>query len=77
MDSISKFVSLEKDAAYLVGFDEGEAKGEQRGVEQATERFITNLLANKLLTIEQIAEVAGVTVDSVRQIQQNKNNTLQ
>lgn len=71
MDSISKFVSVEKDAAYLVGLDKGAETGERRGVEKATERFVTNLLRKASLTIEQVADIAGVSVEFVENIQQS------
>lgn len=62
MDSISKFVSVERDAAYMVGFDKGEAK--------AKVDFVKNLLAKVSLTVEQIADIAGVSVGFVKQVQQ-------
>lgn len=62
MDSISKFVSVEKDAAYMVGLDKGEEKAETR--------FVKNLLAKMSLTVEQIADIAGVSVEFVKQVQQ-------
>lgn len=62
MDSISKFVSIEKDAAYMVGLDKGEEKAEIR--------FVKNLLAKMSLTVEQIADIAGVSVEFVKQVQQ-------
>lgn len=66
MDSISKFVSVEKDAAYMVGFD----KGEEKGVEKAKVDFVKNLLAKVSLTVEQVADIAGVSVEFVKQVQQ-------
>ncbi|GAB4025047.1 RpnC/YadD family protein [Spirosoma gilvum] len=64
MDSIAKFVSVEKDAAYMVGFDKGE--------EQAQIRFVKNLLAKSTFTIEQIADIADVSVEFVQQMQAEK-----
>ncbi|GAB4054394.1 hypothetical protein [Spirosoma litoris] len=58
MDSISKFVSIEKDAAYMIG------------QEKAEERFVQNLLAKMSLTVEQIADIAGVSVEFVKEIKQ-------
>lgn len=66
MDSISKFVSVERDAAYMVGFD----KGEEKGVEKAKVDFVKNLLAKVSLTVEQIADIAGVSVEFVKQVHQ-------
>ena len=66
MDSISKFVSQERDVAYMIGFDKGEEKGE----EKAEIRFVKNLLAKMSLTVEQIADIAGVSVEFVKQVQQ-------
>lgn len=66
MDSIAKFVSMERDAVYLIGLDKGEAKGEAK----AEERIVRNLLIKMSLTIEQIADVAGVSVEFVKDIEQ-------
>ncbi|QMW06179.1 hypothetical protein [Spirosoma foliorum] len=62
MDSIAKFISEERDVLYLRGFDKGEEKAE--------ERFVKNLLTKLSLTIEQIAEIAGVSVEFVKNVQQ-------
>ncbi len=58
MDSIAKFVSVEKDAAYLVGFDKGK------------ETFVIYLLEAGNQTVEQIADIAGVSVEFVKNVQQ-------
>lgn len=66
MDSISKFVSVERDVAYMVGFD----KGEEKGVEQEQTKFVTNLLTQADFSIRKIAEISGVSVEFVEVIQQ-------
>jgi predicted transposase YdaD len=58
MDSIGKFVSQERDVAYMVGFDKGE------------EKIVANLLKKLNYSIEQIADMAGVSVNFVRNVQQ-------
>ncbi len=58
MDSIAKFVSVEKDAAYLVGLDKGK------------EMFVIYLLEAGNQTVEQIADIAGVSVEFVKSVQQ-------
>ena len=73
MDSISKFVSVEKDAAYLIGLNKGEEKGETKGEAKAEIRFVKNLLAKMSLTVEQIADIAGVSVDFVRTIAEKQS----
>lgn len=70
MDSIAKYINEEKDALYLRGFDKGEARGEAKGVEKAKFEFVENLLAKSSLSEEQIADIAGVSVDFVRQVKQ-------
>lgn len=50
----------------MVGFD----KGEEKGVEKAKVDFVKNLLAKVSLTVEQIADIAGVSVEFVKQVQQ-------
>lgn len=62
MDSIAKYIDEERDVAFLVGLDKGELKAE--------ERFVKNLLAKMTLTLEQIADIAGVSVEFVKQVKQ-------
>ncbi len=56
MDSIAKFVSIEKDAAYMVGFDKGE------------EKVVASLLRKLDYSLEQIADIAGVSVEFVNSV---------
>ncbi|MVM31999.1 hypothetical protein GO755_18260 [Spirosoma sp. HMF4905] len=58
MDSIAKFVNIEQDAAYMIG------------QEKTEERIVRNLLAKMSLTVEQIADIAGVSVKFVQEVQQ-------
>ena len=62
MDSIAKHINEERDVLYLRGLDKGEEKAEIR--------FVRNLLAKMSLTVEQIADIAGVSVEFVKQVQQ-------
>lgn len=62
MDSIAKYISEERDVLYLRGLDKGEEKAE--------ERFVKNLLTKLSLSAEQIADLAGVSVEFVAGIQQ-------
>lgn len=63
MDSISKFVSQERDVAYMVAQEKEQIK------------FVTNLLADTDFAVERIAKIAGVSVDFVVSVQQKlKNN---
>lgn len=66
MDSIEKLISPEKDIFYLMG----EEKGEQRGQMKAEERIIRNLLTKMNLSVEQAADVAGVSIEFVEQVRQ-------
>jgi DNA-directed RNA polymerase specialized sigma subunit len=66
MDSIAKYIDEERDVAFLVGLDKGELKGELK----AEERFVKNLLSKMSLTLEQIADIAGVSVAFVKQVKQ-------
>ncbi len=70
MDSIAKYINEEKDALYLRGFDKGEARGEERGEQKAETRFVQNLLGKLSLSDEQIADIAGVSVEFVLQVKQ-------
>ncbi len=65
MESLENYVSMEKDAFYLIGVD----RGEKRGEEKSKERFVRNLLAKLALPTEQIAELAGVSTKFVEKIQ--------
>ena len=58
MDSIAKYIDEEKDVAFLVGQEKAETK------------FVTNLLEKLSLTTEQIADIAGVSVDFVKRVKQ-------
>ena len=56
MDSIAEYIKEERDVLYL------------RGQERTEERIVKNLLSKMSLTFEQIADVAGVTVDFVKSV---------
>lgn len=57
MDSIAKYIDEKRDVAFLIG------------QEKTEERIVKNLLSKMSLTLEQIADVAGVTVDFVKSVQ--------
>ena len=56
MDNVTRFFSVEKDAAYMIA-----QKAEQK-------KFVTYLLNEIKHTDEQIADIAGVTVDFVNNV---------
>ena len=58
MDSIAEYIKEERDVLYL------------RGQEKVEIRFVTFLLREGNKTFEQIAEIAGTTVDFVKAVQQ-------
>lgn len=58
MDNIAKYIDEEKDVAYLIGFDKGE------------EKIVSNLLKKLNYNIEQIADIAGVSVEFVSKVKQ-------
>jgi hypothetical protein len=58
MDSIVEYIKEERDVLYL------------RGQEHEQTKFVTNLLQKLNLTFEQIADIAGVTVDFVKSVKQ-------
>ena len=72
MDSLAKYVSMERDPLYMIGIERGEAKGkakgEAKGEAKAEERFVRNLLVKMALTTEQVADVAGVSVEFVEEV---------
>jgi hypothetical protein len=57
MDSIAEYIKEERDVLYL------------RGQEREQMKFVTNLLQKLNLPFEQIADIAGVTVDFVKSVQ--------
>jgi hypothetical protein len=56
MDSIAEYIKEERDVLYL------------RGQEREQMKFVTNLLQKLNLPFEQIADIAGVTVDFVKSV---------
>jgi hypothetical protein len=61
MDSIAKYIKEERDVLYLRGLDKGK------------ESFVLFLLKEDIRTLEQIADIAGVTVDFVKAVKQKKS----
>jgi predicted transposase YdaD len=58
MDSIAEYISEERDVLYLRGLDKGE------------EKIIASLLTKLNYSIDQIADIAGVSVELVKSVQQ-------
>lgn len=58
MDSIAKFVSMEKDAFYMIAQEQEQVK------------FVTNLLQETDFPVERVAKIADVSVEFVKNIQQ-------
>jgi hypothetical protein len=56
MESIAKYINEERDVLYL------------RGQKKAEERFVKNLLEKMTFTLEQIADIAGVSIEFVRNV---------
>jgi predicted transposase YdaD len=52
----------------------GEEKGEQRGQMKAEESIVRNLLTKMNLSVEQAADIAGVSVEFVEQVRQKMAN---
>ena len=46
-------------------------EGEAKGIEKGMERIIRNFLRKKDFTLEQIAEIAGVSVAFVKAVKKN------
>ena len=62
MDNIAKYIDEKRDVAYLVGID--------KGIESASEKFVSYLLVEANRTLDQIADIAGVSVEFVRIVKQ-------
>ena len=65
MDSIAKYIDEKRDVGFLIGFDKGEATARERELT----KVVSNLLQKLNLPFEQIADIAGVTVDFVKSVQ--------
>jgi hypothetical protein len=63
MDSIEAYIKEEKDVLFLLGQEREQIK------------FVTNLIQKLNMPYEEIAEVAGVTVDFVKKVHQKIQNT--
>ncbi|MBD2699118.1 hypothetical protein IC229_00600 [Spirosoma sp. BT702] len=59
--NMDKYIDAENDYLYI------------RGHQKAEEKFVKNLLEKLNLTTEQIADVAGVSADFVKKVQQSFN----
>ena len=64
MDSIAAYIKEERDVLFLRGLDKGEANARERELT----KFVSNLLQKLNLPFEQIADIAGTTVDFVKSI---------
>ncbi len=62
MDSIAKYIDEEKDVLFLRGKDKAYIEKEQE--------FVQSLLTKTQHTPEQIADIAGVSVEFVKRVQQ-------
>lgn len=62
-------ISLEDFYSYRKGMEKGMEKGVQKGMQQKQRGIITKMLQSNLLTIEQIADIVGVEVSVVVEIQ--------
>ena len=58
MDSIVEYIKEERDVLYLRGIDKGE------------EKIIASLLTKLNYSLDQIADMAGVSVDFVKSVKQ-------
>ena len=64
MDSIAAYIKEERDVLFLRGLDKGEANARERELT----KFVSNLLQKLNLPFEQIADIAGTTVDFVKSV---------
>lgn len=63
---------IEKDAFYQTGLkkgmEKGIEKGEQRGIEKATAKMIIGLLKSEKLSLQEIADIAHISLEQVKAI---------
>ncbi len=70
MNSISKYIDIKEDFLYKQGLEEGVEKGVGQGIEQGVEKVVVNFLMKSNLSVEQIANFAGVSLVYVIAIKQ-------
>jgi predicted transposase YdaD len=70
MNSVSKYIDIKEDFLYKQGLEEGVEKGVEQGIEQGVEKVVVNFLMKSNLSIEQIADFAGVSLTYVIAIKQ-------
>lgn len=63
--SISEFFREEDDVLYILGEREGEMRGEAKGEAKAVRKLVLGLIEKSAMPVEQIADVAGVSVEYV------------
>ena len=71
MDSIAKYIDEKKDVAFLLGLDKGQAIAQEReknARETELTKFVIYLIKEGSKTFEQIADIAGTTVDFVKSV---------
>lgn len=66
-----------KEEGRLEGKEEGRLEGKEEGREEVTIQMISNALVKGKLTVEEIAEMAEVTVDYVIDIQKHLQDAKQ
>ncbi|MDZ7898407.1 MAG: hypothetical protein U5N85_10345 [Arcicella sp.] len=77
MNTISKYIDVKEDFLYKQGLEEGVERGIEQGVEQGfekgVEKTVLNFLIKSDLSVEQVADFAGVTLTYVIAIKQKYN----
>ncbi|MGB3780094.1 MAG: hypothetical protein WA960_17145 [Tunicatimonas sp.] len=64
---------IETDVIYQRGKQEGIERGIERGVEEKRDRMIVEMLRDGALSLEKIAVYASVSIDYVKELQQQLN----
>ncbi len=72
MDNLTDFFKKENDIYYILGERNGEAKGEAKGEARKERLFVKNLVRQTDFSNEQIAALAGVSVDFVKKIRRSR-----
>ena len=73
MNSVSKYIDIKKDFLYKQGLEQGLEQGVEQGIEKGVEKTVLNFLTKSNLSVEQIADYAGVSVTYVIAIKQKYN----
>lgn len=70
MDNLAKYINEQNDPFFIKGRQEGKIEGKREGKAEAQRLLVENLLKETGFSNEQIARLAGVSIDFVEKLRQ-------